>query len=293
MLARSSPRSICRLFVAADARDEGEEMETASLPVMPLSEHVVSDYQTVRLSLKAHPMHFLRDHYADKGFITADRLKTARDGKRVQLAGVVLTRQRPGSAKGVCFITLEDETGVANLIVWPDVFDKQRKIVMGARLLVVHGIVQRDSESDVIHVVVRKLEDGTPMLRQLSDGVMPSTLNQGDAGGSWRRAGRAPPARCPGHPEKSGFSLAADFSYNGMPRRETGMRVMAAITCSSCPARLAAADIEGPLAKPGRQQHHRDRPVRQRFVRDCRLGQRPSQKGCRQDDRRSWSERNC
>jgi error-prone DNA polymerase len=181
------------LFVAADARDEGEEVETASLPVMPLSEHVVSDYQTVRLSLKAHPMHFLRDHYAGKGFITSDRLKTIRDGKRVQLAGVILTRQRPGSAKGVCFITLEDETGVANLIVWPDVFDKQRKIVMGSRLLVVHGIVQRDSESEVIHVVVRKLEDGTPMLRQLSDGAMPSTLNQGDAGGSWRApVGRHP-----------------------------------------------------------------------------------------------------
>ena len=181
------------LFVAADARDEGEEMDTAELPAMPLSEHVVSDYQTVRLSLKAHPMHFLRDHYASKGFITADRLKTVRDGKRVLLAGVILTRQRPGSAKGVCFITLEDETGVANLIVWPDVFDKQRRVVMGARLLVVHGIVQRDADSEVIHVVVRKLDDGTDMLRHLSDGLLPSTLNQGDAGGSWRQpAGRHP-----------------------------------------------------------------------------------------------------
>jgi len=175
------------LFVAADARDEGEEMDTAELPAMPLSEHVVSDYQTVRLSLKAHPMHFLRDHYASKGFITADRLKTVRDGKRVLLAGVILTRQRPGSAKGVCFITLEDETGVANLIVWPDVFDKQRMVAMGARLLVVHGIVQRDADSEVIHVAVRKLEDGTDMLRHLSDGLLPSTLNQGDAGGSWRQ----------------------------------------------------------------------------------------------------------
>jgi error-prone DNA polymerase len=192
------------LFVAAEARDEGEEVETAQLPVMPLSEHVVSDYQTVRLSLKAHPMGFLRDHYAAKGFITADRLQDTRDGRRVSLAGLVLIRQRPGSAKGVCFITLEDETGIANLVIWPDVFEAQRKIVMGARLMVVHGIIQRDDQQpdcpqqsgtghDIIHVVVRKLEDGTHMLRHLSDGLLPSTLNQGDGGGSWRQpAGRHP-----------------------------------------------------------------------------------------------------
>ena len=74
----------------------------------------------------------------------------------------MLIRQRPGSAKGVCFITLEDETGVANLVVWPDVFDTQRKIVMGARLMVVHGMVQKDDEDGVIHVVARQLEDDTP-----------------------------------------------------------------------------------------------------------------------------------
>jgi error-prone DNA polymerase len=88
---------------------------------------------------------------------------------------------------------LEDETGVANLIVWPDLFDRQRKIVMSARLLVVHGIIQRDPDNDVIHVVARKLEDGTNMLRHLSDGLMPSTLSYGDAGGSLRPpAGRHP-----------------------------------------------------------------------------------------------------
>ncbi len=180
------------LFIAAQARDEGEEVETASLPAMPLSEHVVSDYQTVRLSLKAHPMTFLRDRFAAQGFITADRLKGTRDGKRVQLAGLVLIRQRPGSAKGVCFITLEDETGIANLVIWPDVFEAQRRIVMGARLMVVHGVIQRDE--DIIHVVVRKLEDGTPLLRHLSDGLMPSTLNQGDGGGAQRSFGRPPVA---------------------------------------------------------------------------------------------------
>jgi len=181
------------LFAHAEAREEGTESEPASLPAMPLAEHVVNDYQTIRLSLKAHPMGFLREQYARQKFVTADRLKTIRDGKRLSIAGLVLIRQRPGSAKGVVFITLEDETGVANLVVWPDVFEKQRKIVMGARLMAVHGIVQRDEESDVIHVVARRLEDHSFMLRHLSDEAMPSTLNQGDGAGSWR----APAARHP------------------------------------------------------------------------------------------------
>jgi error-prone DNA polymerase len=174
------------LFAYAEARDEGAEDEPAQLPAMPLSEHVVNDYQTIRLSLKAHPMAFLREHYAAQKFITAAQLKTIRDGKRLSIVGLVLIRQRPGSAKGVVFITIEDETGVANLVVWPDVFEKQRKIVMGARLMAVHGLVQRDEDDGVIHVVARRLEDHSHMLRHLSDEALPSTLSQGDAPGSWR-----------------------------------------------------------------------------------------------------------
>ena len=181
------------LFIAAEARDEGAELEPARLPAMPLSEHVVNDYQTVRLSLKAHPLRFLREHYAAQKFVTADRLNSVRDGKRVSMAGLVLIRQRPGSAKGVCFITLEDETGIANLVVWPDVFEKQRKIVMGARLIAIHGIIQKDAEDGVIHLVARQLEDHTHMLRHLSVELMPSTLNQGDGGGSWRPPAAAHP----------------------------------------------------------------------------------------------------
>jgi len=172
------------LFAHAEARDEGVESAPAILPEMPLSEHVVNDYQTIRLSLKAHPMHFLREHYTRQKFVTADQLRSIKDGKRLSIAGLVLIRQRPGSAKGVVFITLEDETGVANLVIWPDVFEKQRKIVMGARLMAVHGIVQ--CEEGVIHVVARRLEDHTDRLRHLSDEAMPSTLNQGDGAGSWR-----------------------------------------------------------------------------------------------------------
>ena len=181
------------LFRHAETREEGAEAEPAQLPAMPLSEHVVNDYQTTRLSLKAHPMRFLRAHYTAQKFITAEQVRTARDGKRLSIAGLVLIRQRPGSAKGVCFITLEDETGVANMVVWPDVFDRQRKIVMGARLMAVHGIIQRDADDGVIHVVARRLEDHSHMLRLLSEELMPSTLNQGDGAGSWRPPAAAHP----------------------------------------------------------------------------------------------------
>ena len=175
------------LFAYAEARDEGSETEPAQLPAMPLAEHVVNDYQTIRLSLKEHPMRFLREHYAAQKFVTADRLTSIRDGKRLSMAGLVLIRQRPGSAKGVVFITIEDETGIANLVVWPDVFEKQRKIVMGARLMAVHGIVQRDPDSNVIHVVARRVEDHTNMLSHLSDDpALPSKLERPDHAGSWR-----------------------------------------------------------------------------------------------------------
>jgi error-prone DNA polymerase len=174
------------LFAFAEAQDEGAESAPAELPIMPLAEHVISDYQTVRLSLKAHPMHFLRKHYAERNFVTAEQLRSLRDGKRLSIAGVVLIRQRPGTSKGVVFITIEDETGVANLVVWPDVFEKQRKIVMGARLMAVRGMVQKDPDSDVIHVVVGRLEDHTGMLSRLSDdSLLPSTLEKGDHPGSW------------------------------------------------------------------------------------------------------------
>jgi error-prone DNA polymerase len=181
------------LFTYVEALDEGSESEPAQLPAMPLSEHVVNDYQTIRLSLKAHPMRFLREHYDAQKFVTAEHLKSLKDGKRLSIAGLVLIRQRPGSAKGVVFITIEDETGIANLVVWPDVFEKQRKIVMGARLVAVHGIIQRDPDSEVIHVVARRLEDHTHMLRHLSEDIMAAPLSRGDAPG----AIRPPPGRHP------------------------------------------------------------------------------------------------
>jgi error-prone DNA polymerase len=182
------------LFAYAAARDEGIEATPAQLPAMPLAEHVISDYQTIRLSLKAHPMHFLRAHYAAQKFVTAEQLASLKDGKRLSMAGVVLIRQRPGTSKGVVFITIEDETGIANLVVWPAVFEEQRKIVMGARLMAVHGVIQRDPDSEVIHVVAARLEDHTHLLGRLSDdSLLPSTLEKADHAGSWGR----PPNRHP------------------------------------------------------------------------------------------------
>jgi error-prone DNA polymerase len=165
---------------------------------MSLAEHVISDYQTIRLSLKAHPMDFLRAHYVAQRFVTSEQLARLRDGTRVSIAGVVLIRQRPGTSKGVVFITIEDETGIANLVVWPALFEKQRKIVMGARLMAVRGIVQKDPDSDVIHVVAARLEDHTHLLSRLSDdSLLPSTLEKADHPGSWGR----PPNRHPRNAE--------------------------------------------------------------------------------------------
>jgi error-prone DNA polymerase len=176
------------LFTYAEALDEGMEDVPAQLPAMPLAEHVISDYQTIRLSLKAHPMEFLRAHYSSQRFVTAEQLAHLRDGRRLSMAGVVLIRQRPGTSKGVVFITIEDETGIANLVVWPHVFEKQRKIVMGARLMAVHGIVQRDPDSEVIHVVAARLEDHTQLLSRLSDdSLLPTRLEKADHAGSWGR----------------------------------------------------------------------------------------------------------
>jgi error-prone DNA polymerase len=154
------------LFSWSETREAGLEPEVA-LPAMPLSEHVVNDYQTLRLSLKAHPMSFLRAHFAQKRVRSCEELRSAKDGAYVSVAGVVLVRQRPGSAKGVVFMTIEDETGIANAVVWPKTLERFRKVVMGARLIVIHGRVQR--HEDIIHVVSAKLEDRSNWLRLLSE----------------------------------------------------------------------------------------------------------------------------
>ena len=135
------------------------------LPAMRLSAHVAEDYRTTSLSLKAHPCVFFRPLLTAMGAVTAARLRGIRDGARLCVGGLVLVRQRPGTAKGVVFITLEDETGSANAVVWRDVFAVNRRVVMGSRFLVVHGRLQKAGE--VIHVVAERFTDLTGRLGEL------------------------------------------------------------------------------------------------------------------------------
>ena len=140
-----------------------EEPE-APLPAMALGEHVVMDYTSLSLSLKAHPLALLRDGLP--GITPAERLARTRDGRRLTTAGLVLVRQRPGSAEGVVFITLEDETGVANLVVMPDAFETFRRPIMTARLMAATGRVQ--NHEGVVHLRVESLLDLTHRLSELT-----------------------------------------------------------------------------------------------------------------------------
>lgn len=200
------PAPALPLFEWSSARDTGEEEEFA-LPEMALSEHVVNDYQTLRLSLKAHPMSFLREEFSRAsppplsgrpgggesqhtpparppapGFhskahgspapnrnsvLCCEDVRGVKDGARIAVAGVVLVRQRPGSAKGVVFMTIEDETGVANAVVWPKMLEKFRKVVMTSRLIEIRGRVQR--HEDIIHIVAENLIDRSGWLLKLSE----------------------------------------------------------------------------------------------------------------------------
>ncbi|MGA7999893.1 MAG: OB-fold nucleic acid binding domain-containing protein, partial [Bradyrhizobium sp.] len=145
------------LFETAAAREQPDE-QARPLPLMPLPEQVVADYQTIRLSLKGHPMEFLRPMFAGERVIPCAAVSDANDRQHVRCAGVVLVRQRPGSAKGVVFMTLEDETGIANIVVWPKVMARYRKEVMGSRLVLVEGYIQSSPEK-VVHLVAERLFD--------------------------------------------------------------------------------------------------------------------------------------
>jgi error-prone DNA polymerase len=137
------------------------------LPAMPLGEEVVHDYRFLRLSLKAHPMQFIRAALDGRRVVIADHLDQTAPGRRILVAGLVLVRQRPGTAKGVIFMTLEDESGVVNVIVWAKTFERLRPVVLGARAVIVRGILQR--EAGVTHIVAEHIEDATPQLACLSE----------------------------------------------------------------------------------------------------------------------------
>ncbi|WP_207535880.1 error-prone DNA polymerase [Desertivirga arenae] len=152
------------------------------LPLMSTAEHVVQDYATTSLSLKAHPVSFVRDQLRLLHILSSKEITEAREGALVKVAGLVLVRQRPGTAGGVCFITIEDETGFTNLVVFQQLFEKYRKEVLGAKLLMVEGKLQR--EGQVIHVVVRRCFDLSKLLRGLTkketDNLPILTLSRAD-----------------------------------------------------------------------------------------------------------------
>jgi error-prone DNA polymerase len=154
------------LFAGLDTDPTEPSEPEIRLPVMGLGEEIGHDYAALRLSLKSHPLALMRDRLASEGATAAEQLAATPDGAWVTVAGLALVRQRPGTASGVIFITLEDETGVANLVVWPQVFERYRREVMAARLIRVSGRLQR--EGIVIHVIAQHIEDLTDRLRALA-----------------------------------------------------------------------------------------------------------------------------
>ena len=159
------------LFAAAEARERGaRELGTepdSHLPLMPLGEHVAADYQTARLSLKAHPMAILRPVFAADRVLTCAETEAKRGGSLVQVAGVVLVRQRPGKGNAV-FVTLEDETGITNIVLWARMLDQYRREIMGTRLMQIEGLVEKSPEG-VVHVVARRVIDRSAELSRLSE----------------------------------------------------------------------------------------------------------------------------
>ncbi len=152
------------LFAAAQARELGPEPD-ARLPLMPLPEQIAVDYQTTRLSLKGHPMGMLRPVFQAEGIASSAEVGARRDGSFIRAAGIVLVRQRPGKGNAI-FMTLEDETGIVNVLIWARLFERFRAQVMGARLVVVEGRVQKSPEG-IVHVMAERVHDRSGELARL------------------------------------------------------------------------------------------------------------------------------
>ena len=170
------------LFAAADASEaafspEGVE-PTVALRPMSDGREVVADYRSLQLSLRAHPLTFLRDELTARGIVRSADLANIKDGRRVEVAGIVLIRQKPGSAKGILFVTVEDETGIANGILYPDRFEAQRRTVMSAAMIGLKGRVQK--EGDVIHIICDRIVDYGDLLARVGQLDFPHTTGRGD-----------------------------------------------------------------------------------------------------------------
>ncbi len=164
---RRTPASQLPLFAAVEAPELGVEPDPV-LPPMPQAEQVAADYQVTRLSLKGHPMAFLRPVFSAENIVSSEQANRLKDGSRAKIAGIVLVRQRPGKGNAI-FITLEDETGVTNALLWARDFERNRRAVMAARLMVIEGVIQR-SEEGVTHLMATGVTDRSTELQHLTDG---------------------------------------------------------------------------------------------------------------------------
>jgi error-prone DNA polymerase len=158
---KDTPKAIFSGQASADAKGE-----KVSLPLMSISEHVVHDYASLSLSLKAHPVSFVREKLTQLRIISTKDLSKGKDGDYVKVAGLVLVRQRPGTAGGICFMTIEDEFGFSNVVIFQSLFDKYRKEILQSKLIMVEGKLQ--IEGEVIHVIVQKCHDLSKLLRRLT-----------------------------------------------------------------------------------------------------------------------------
>jgi error-prone DNA polymerase len=178
---------------------------------MTAGREVVEDYGAVGLSLRRHPVAFLRRDLAARQIVPCAEVGVARDGRWLTTAGLVLVRQRPGSANGVLFLTIEDETGIANIVVWPDLFEKQRRLILSAGMIAVSGRVQR--EGAVVHVIAHELTDLSELLRRVGerDEVCPPQ-GRGDPA---EQAGGPDPCEMPG-PERRNVPISESRSGSGI-----------------------------------------------------------------------------
>ncbi|VXD01730.1 Error-prone DNA polymerase 1 [Sphingomonas sp. T1] len=170
------------LFAAADRAAETISAEgiEPSVALRPLTDgrEVIEDYRSLQLSLRAHPLTFVRGELARRGVTKCAELANIRDGRHVEVAGIILVRQKPGSAKGVLFITIEDETGIANGILWPDRFERQRRTIMSASMIGMKGRVQKEGE--VIHVICDRIIDHGDLLHRVGEMSFPHRTGRGD-----------------------------------------------------------------------------------------------------------------
>ncbi|OZB39250.1 MAG: error-prone DNA polymerase [Acidiphilium sp. 34-60-192] len=184
------------LFVAVANRTEqptSELQEPAfALKPVPGGGEVVEDYVHLGLSLRSHPVAYLREDLRRDGMVACDQLMSSRDGKFLEIAGIVLVRQRPGSAKGVMFITIEDETGIANLVIWPNLYERQRRIILSSGMIAVYGQIQREGE--VVHLIAHRLTDMSAALASIGtrENAVPVPRGHGVGQGPRDTLGHAP-----------------------------------------------------------------------------------------------------